>query len=359
MDRHAPRPRRAGRPRSQRGAPEREHRIDVEGVDRTPPGPCWPGVRRRCPRAAASSEMRAGQGRVAVGEASGVVAGEAHVQAPVAEVEVGMVVGRLAASAISPMKATASGKDGATNQVSTPAAGCASRAGRGGGRTPRRRDAISHAVDRSQDLNTKRATGTGPPAARSGGGRPVAGPQDRADVPGSDLGVAGGDDGAHDRAHHLVAEGGRPRSRSAAPPPPGRSTRPGAPVAPATPARRPARPSGRRQNALKSCSPRNGSQARVSSSMSRGTGTCHAVRGHERVRHRPVQHGVAVGAAAWPRSEHRSRARRRRSRARRSPGPHSFTSERCSASRSTRSPAGRATRPGPTRARRGRCARRR
>ena len=47
------------------------------------------------PRAAARSEIVRRQRRVTVGEPSGVVAGEAHVQPPVAEVEIGMVVGRL------------------------------------------------------------------------------------------------------------------------------------------------------------------------------------------------------------------------------------------------------------------------
>ena len=72
------------------------------------------------PRAAASSEIVRGQRRVAVGEAAGVVAGEAHVQPPVAELEVGVVVGRLGRVGDLADEGDRVEKDGATNQVSIP-----------------------------------------------------------------------------------------------------------------------------------------------------------------------------------------------------------------------------------------------
>ena len=165
------------------------------------------------PRAAARSEIVRGQRRVAVGEPCGVVAGEAHVQAPVAEVEVGMVVGRL----------------GQIGDLTDEGDRVDERRGHEPGLDPLQQDApvgqvvaagelrrgvpVSHAVDRIQErVNTRRARGTGPRAgaigaaaarspARKDPHADVARASDRCRV------VRPADDGADDRAHHLVAEG--------------------------------------------------------------------------------------------------------------------------------------------------------
>ena len=73
------------------------------------------------PRAAASCEMRAGEGRVRVREPVDVVAGQAHVQLPVAEVDIRMVVGRLSrVGHLADEGGPVEKNDGATNHASMP-----------------------------------------------------------------------------------------------------------------------------------------------------------------------------------------------------------------------------------------------
>ena len=231
------------------------------------------------PRAAARSEIVAASAPSRSVSPSGVVAGEAHVQAPVAEVEIGVVVGRLRQRRRSPRRRRPRRRrSGPRTTPRSPAARCASRAGRSGGRTPPRCSRSAMPCDRSQDRSVRNVPQAQALGRRDRSGRrPVAGPQDRADVARSDLRVTGGDDRAHDRAHHLVAEGGRLDLEAQHPLPEVRPPRSADPPDQRRRARRPAGAFGRRQNALKSCSPRNGSQASVSSSRSRGTGTCHDV----------------------------------------------------------------------------------
>ena len=311
------------------------------------------------PRAAASSEIVRGQRGVAVGEPAGVVAGEAHVQAPVAEVEVGMVVGRLGRvgdladegdrvdegrghePGLDPLQ-----QDAPVGQVV--AAG-----------ELRRRVPISHAVDRIQERSVRDVPEAEALRRRDRRGRrPVARLQDRLGCP--PLGPARGRPRRRCRRSSGPSGGRRrwPRSRSAARPSP-RS------VHPARRTRRtsdtgssPAAAFGRRQNALKSCSPRNGSQASVSSSRSSGTGHVPRGGGQERIGHRPVEHRVAVGAAGGGEASVEV-GRRHADLAhddRRAAQLHQRALQR---RRGRPTPAGRATPPAPTRARPGRCARRR
>ena len=301
----------------------------------------------------------AGERRIAVGEPTGIVAREAHVQAPVAEIEVGMVVGRL-------------------SRVGDLAdEGDRVREGRGHepGLDPLQQDApvgqvVAAGELRSRvraqpccrpypgDLSTTRARGRGPPAARSAPRPPDPRPSGSLVCP--RLGSARGR--RRRRCPRSNApSGGRTRvgldleAQHARPP--GRSTRPGAPAAPATPARCPAAAFGRRQNALKSCSPRNGSHARVSSSTSSGTETCQAVAAMNGSGHGPVQHGVAVGTSGG-REASIEVGRGGADLAHDDRGTAQLHQRALQGRQVDRWPAGRATRPGPTRARRGRCARR-
>ena len=209
-------------------------------------------------------------------------------------------------------------------------------------------------------LSRRRATGTGPGAGRSAR-RPPRSPARRIArmSPARTSASAGRDHGADDAS---APSGGRrrwPRSRSAARPSP-RSVHAG----PADPPHERHRLRARRR--LRAAAEGGEvvlAEERVAgqASSSRSSGLGHVPRGagEERIGHRPVQHRVAVGAA---------RAEKRASKSRRPPptsrttiaGPQQLQQRPLQRRRGRR--VGRqveATRPGPRRARPGRCGRRR
>ena len=266
-------------------------------VDRDLEIGCWPGLGGDAP---ARGQLRDGGGErgVAVGQATDVVAHEPHVHAPgIAHLEVGVMVGGVGRGGDLTGERRSFGErrrrePGLEALQQDSPVGELVTAGELGLRV-----SISHGWDRIQkesvgDLPETEAVGRGDRR----GGRAVAGAEDGSDVAGADLGVARVDERAHDRAHHLVAER-RGLDLEA--------QHPLLQVGPPGPAHPPHQRHGsvsgtalgRRQNALKSCSPISGSHARREQlEVERGRDVP-GRRGQERVGHGPVQHRVAVGAA--------------------------------------------------------------